>query len=62
LIRDWPASQFKATRRAYFFDTLEEMPGFENCGQYYQTIGTSGAKVQRGIFQTIRPTPVSFIY
>lgn len=60
LIREGPASRFASTKRAYFFDKLNEMPEFADqavAGATFTALGF-GASVYRGIFQTIRPSPV----
>lgn len=60
LIREYPATQHATTKRAYFFENLHEMEGFEQASREQMLqLGSTGATVYRGIFQTIRPSPVS---
>ena len=60
LLREWPTKQFAAIKRAFFFDKLDEDQELKH--EFYKPLANMGASVYRGIYQAIRPTPVSSIY
>jgi eukaryotic translation initiation factor 2C len=59
LLREWPTKQFAAIKRAFFFDKLGDDEELKQ--EFYQPLANMGASVYRGIYQAIKPTPVSFL-
>jgi len=62
LIRDYPAQEFTALKRSYFFEKLEihEDPEIRKIAdKSHWPLLQSGATCYRGAFQTIRSSPVS---
>ncbi|KAJ5104118.1 hypothetical protein N7532_004647 [Penicillium argentinense] len=60
LIRDYPAQQFVALKRSYFFDKFDSHPDPELrkfANESYWPLLRSGATCYRGVFQTIKPSP-----
>ncbi|KAJ5386331.1 hypothetical protein N7509_008872 [Penicillium cosmopolitanum] len=60
LIRDYPAQEFTALKRSYFFENLDNHPDPEMrkiAGKSHWPLLQSGATCYRGAFQTIKPSP-----